>query len=202
MNNAIPILSVFLAILFTMSVAMVGCSPAEDSFTDPSGTSAATGNSGHTEPSQTTDTSVAAHPTQDTPDPTTTVTDPVTPTTETAASTQGTTEATRPSVTPTQGSTSPTQSSTPATETTQPSTQGTSQPATEATEPDDGLLTYDEYLALSGKEKYEYFCSFEDPGAFAEWQNKAIAERDADKNKVDIGENGSVDLDGIVNGNK
>lgn len=60
--------------------------------------------------------------------------------------------------------------------------------------------TYEEYIAMSGKEQEQYFFQFEDVSDFFDWFNSAKAEYEANREYIEIGEDGVVDL-GEIFGN-
>jgi len=62
-------------------------------------------------------------------------------------------------------------------------------------------LSYEEYMAMSPTEQQAYFQSFSNPADFFTWHNNAKAEYDANKNDIEIGAGGSIDLGDIINGN-
>lgn len=61
--------------------------------------------------------------------------------------------------------------------------------------------TYEEYTAMSGEEQQEFFNSFDSPADFFEWYNAAKAEYEASQEKIEIGDDGSIDLGDLINGN-
>lgn len=61
-------------------------------------------------------------------------------------------------------------------------------------------LTYEEYQALSGAEQMEYMNSFAAVEDFFAWYNEAKAKYDEEQNRIEIGGDGSIDLDDIING--
>ena len=71
----------------------------------------------------------------------------------------------------------------------------------EETEPKE--LTYEEYSALTPEEKYEYLNSFATVQDFLDWYNAAKAKYDEEQNKddIEIGEGGSVDIGKDFGGN-
>ena len=200
-----PYLSVFLALLFVLTLTLPGCRYENPDSTVPTNEPSA---------SITESTGKCTDITQ----PSVTVTSPTNTTTAPTGESTDPTEPTQPVTVPVQGTTHPAQGTTPSTQsTTQPtqdtieSTQSTTQPVpvptdtpTEPTnaptESDDGLLTYEEYLALSAADKRAYKESFEGVEDFFDWLNAAIKEHDEQKNSVDISQDGSIDLDDIVNG--
>ena len=58
--------------------------------------------------------------------------------------------------------------------------------------------TYEEYLNMSGQEQQAWFESFEDPEAFFAWYDQGKAAYDAAQDKVEIGEDGTVDMSEIA----
>ena len=58
---------------------------------------------------------------------------------------------------------------------------------------DDGLLTYEEYWAMSGKEQQAYYESFDSVEDFFAWYNTAKAEYEAANPGIDAGD-GEIDL--------
>ena len=58
---------------------------------------------------------------------------------------------------------------------------------------DDGLLSYEEYRDLSGREQQEYYNTFSDVEAFFAWYNAAKAEYEAAHPGIDAGD-GNIDL--------
>ena len=61
--------------------------------------------------------------------------------------------------------------------------------------------TYEEYNNLSGEEQQKYFNSFANPADFFTWYNAAKAEYEASQDRIEIGNDGVIDLGDIVNGN-
>lgn len=211
-NKVNSYFSVLAALIFTFSVALSGCRPGEVKPTISETESSSTVPSQSINATQSSDSQF----TEDTSAGDPTATDPAVPTDSTESTTQApTNSATNPTQGATGGSTAatsssqsvttePTQqteSSTPTNQTnTVETTESTVIPAETTTEPDDGLLTYAEYVALSGAEKYQYYLTFPNKEAFNAWLAEAKEDDESRKNKVDIGD-GSVDLDDIVNGN-
>lgn len=61
--------------------------------------------------------------------------------------------------------------------------------------------TYEEYNSLSGEEQQKFFSSFANPADFFTWYNAAKAEYEAGQEKIEIGNDGVIDLGDILNGN-
>lgn len=61
--------------------------------------------------------------------------------------------------------------------------------------------TYEEYNNLSGEEQQKYFSSFPDPADFFTWYNVAKAEYEAHQDRIEIGNDGVIDLGDLINGN-
>lgn len=59
---------------------------------------------------------------------------------------------------------------------------------------DDGVLSYEEYMAMSADEQYEYYMSFETPEAFFEWYNAAKAEYDAKADETKVEYDGTLNI--------
>ena len=82
------------------------------------------------------------------------------------------------------------------------STEGTTLPdqttaPTAATEPsydEDGYMTYESYIALSGEKQMEYFYTFPDGAAFNEWYNAAKKAYEEAHPKETIGPDGNINL--------
>lgn len=138
-------------------------------------------------------------------------------------------EATTPSVnteSATQDSTNPTDESTAPTESTDP-TAGTvdgTEP-TEGTTPDSGnsgntgsnpggadepqplpneypyTVTWQEYQDMSGEEQQAFYNDFPSHADFKAWRTAAKKKYDDDLIKIEIGEDGKIDLDGAMNSN-
>ncbi|MBO5879553.1 MAG: hypothetical protein J6Q68_03270, partial [Clostridia bacterium] len=66
----------------------------------------------------------------------------------------------------------------------------------ESVEEDDGLLTYEEYIALSGEEQQAYFQSFDTYQEFFDWFNAAKAKYDEEHKGDNVGEDGNIDIGG------
>jgi len=66
-------------------------------------------------------------------------------------------------------------------------------------EPDDAL-TYEEYQALTGAQQMAYMESFPSVEDFFAWYNEAKAKYDEEQNRIEIGGDGNIDLDDIING--
>ena len=73
------------------------------------------------------------------------------------------------------------------------------QPPAVDPEPAD-TLTYEEYQALSGAEQMAYMESFPSVQDFFAWYNEAKAKYDAEQDRIEIGGDGNIDLDDIING--
>ena len=212
MNRAFPVLSVLIALLFTLSVAMIGCKPTEQEFTESSHTTAETNLSQDTGDSQAFDASVQTQVTEAYPEPTTGATDPVDPVQGTTTPTEGTTQPTQALATPTQGvtieSTHNTQETTSTKESSsQSTTQDTVLSTTQATvipttQPTDSTeaetVTYQDYIAMSGAEQMDFWNTFDSMSDFHAWFATAEEEYlEGIRNNE-----GNFDLDDIVNGNK
>ena len=78
-------------------------------------------------------------------------------------------------------------------------------PTQDITQPEDttapALLTYEEYMSLSGAEQMAYYNSFDNPDDFFNWFNVAKTEYDEKQNKVHADENGNYDLEDMFNNN-
>ena len=64
------------------------------------------------------------------------------------------------------------------------------------------LLSYTEYLALSPAEQQAYYETFEDYEAYFEWLNQAKEDYENNKDQIEIGGGGSLDLGDILGGGK
>ena len=62
---------------------------------------------------------------------------------------------------------------------------------------EDGLLTYEEFWDLSGKEQQEYYDTFDNVDDFFAWYNAAKAKFEAEHPGVDAGD-GEIDLGDLV----
>jgi hypothetical protein len=82
--------------------------------------------------------------------------------------------------------------------TTQP-TESTTQPTAPVEIPSDGELTWEQYLALTSEQRYEYYKTFESMDAFFAWKNAAEAEYDATHTIPTI--DGNIDLGDLIGGN-
>ena len=59
-------------------------------------------------------------------------------------------------------------------------------------------ITYEDYMEMTAAEQQAYYESFDDPMEFFAWLNAAKAEYEANKNDIEIGSGGSVDLGDII----
>lgn len=66
--------------------------------------------------------------------------------------------------------------------------------------PDEENITFEEYLAMTPQEQVDFFNSFADPFDYVAWYDAAKAEYDAQQNKIEIGEDGTIDIEEIING--
>lgn len=64
------------------------------------------------------------------------------------------------------------------------------------------LLSYEEYLALTPAEQQAYYETFADYEAYFAWLNKAKEDYENNKDQIEIGGNGSLDLGDIIGGKK
>ncbi len=62
--------------------------------------------------------------------------------------------------------------------------------------------TYAEYLAMTQAEKDAHYYRFESGADFFLWLEAAKEEYDANKNEIQIGPGGNIDIGDIVNGNR
>ncbi len=76
---------------------------------------------------------------------------------------------------------------------TEPAKPSETAPETTPNVPSD-LISYEEYLAMSGTEQEAFFTQFSDPMDFFAWLNVAKAEYDAKNPSIDVGEDGNIDL--------
>lgn len=147
-------------------------------------------------------------------DPTTAPTEAPTEPTATTAPTEPSTAPSEPSTAPTEPTTQPTTAPTepttqpttaptePTTQPTEPTTEPTA-PSTEPTNPGlsgDLVAQYEAFEALSGSEQMAYMQSFSSVEAFFAWYNAAKAAYEEANPSIEIGGDGSVDLDQIVGG--
>ena len=63
---------------------------------------------------------------------------------------------------------------------------------------DDGVVTYEEYNNMTVDEQKAHFESFEDMAAFFEWYNNAKAEHEVKNPAIEIGGDGTIDLNEIM----
>ena len=70
---------------------------------------------------------------------------------------------------------------------------GTEEPA------DDGKMTYEKYIGLNGFEQQAFMETFDSIPAFFEWYNTAKAEYEANREIIEIGGDGTIDLGDIIN---
>ena len=73
-----------------------------------------------------------------------------------------------------------------------------SKPSIEDVE-EDGKVTYEEYIAMSGADQKKYLESFESVEKFFKWFNAAKEQYDKENPSIEIG-NGSIDMNEIING--
>ena len=109
---------------------------------------------------------------------------------------------TEPSTQPTETTAAPTQPTTEPAQPTEPSTQPT-EPATQPTEPseEDPLVAqYEAFQAMSPNEQMQYMESFSSMEAFFSWYNAAKDAYGKANPSIEIGGDGSVDLDQILGG--
>ena len=118
---------------------------------------------------------------------------------DTAVEGTGTTEETEttPGTDPTQGGDE--------TPTTKPTTSTPTTP-TEPTEPPlpneyPYTLSYKEYLDMSEEKQIEFYNLFENHAEFKRWRTAAKKKYDDEKIEIEIGADGKIDLDQILNGN-
>ena len=131
--------------------------------------------------------------------PTETTAAPTQPTTEPAQPTEPSTQPTEPATQPTEPATQPTE---PATQPTEPATQPT-EPATQPTEPseEDPLVAqYEAFQDMSPNAQMQYMESFSSVEAFFSWYNAAKDAYEKANPSIEIGGDGSVDLDQILGG--
>ena len=63
-------------------------------------------------------------------------------------------------------------------------------------DPDDGIITYEEYWSWTTEEREAYFNSFDSTDEFFEWYNGIVDEYNNRNDAPVIGENGEIDLGG------
>ena len=63
----------------------------------------------------------------------------------------------------------------------------------------DGKMTYEEYMALDGKEQEKYMKSFSDVADFFDWYNAAKDKYEEENPSIEIGDD-PIDMDAIING--
>lgn len=73
-----------------------------------------------------------------------------------------------------------------------------SKPTVEDAE-DDGEVTYEEYIAMSGAEQQKYLESFDSIEAFFAWYNAAKEKYDKENPSIEIGD-GSINMEDIIGG--
>lgn len=64
---------------------------------------------------------------------------------------------------------------------------------------EDGKVTYEEFMAMDGKEQEKYMNSFGDIDAFFNWYNDAKETYEKENPSIEIG-NGPIDMEEIING--
>ena len=83
-----------------------------------------------------------------------------------------------------------------------PETQpGNTTPETKPNNPSEGsdtLMTYEQFQAMTGAEQFAYQSSFADLDAFFAWYNAAKEAYDKENPSIEIGGNGSVDMDDLL----
>ena len=60
-------------------------------------------------------------------------------------------------------------------------------------------MTYEEYMALDGKEQEEYMKSFSSIDAFFDWYNDAKDTYEKENPSIEVGD-GPIDMNEIING--